>query len=131
MRPIPFPPRYIEPMLPTLVETPPEGDGWVHEIKYDGYRTQLAVDGAESRAFTRNGHDWSRRYGQLLAEAATLRCKTAIIDGEVIVQNERGISDFKVAVAEVRRRWPGGVSPAFADGPAPLPSWQKVMTFAL
>src|SRR6478609_9006048 len=77
MSSLPLPPRYIEPMLPTLVEASPEGDGWVHEIKYDGYRTQLAVDGADSRAFTRNGHDWSRRYGLLLADAATLRCKTA------------------------------------------------------
>jgi ATP-dependent DNA ligase len=95
MRPALLTPRYIEPMLPTLVAKPPEGDGWVHEIKYDGYRKQLALDGAESRAFTRNGHAWSRRYWPLLAQAAAFRCKTAIIDGEAIVQNERGISDLK------------------------------------
>ena len=41
-------PGYVEPMLPTLVETPPEGDDWLHEIKYDGYRTIVAVDGVDT-----------------------------------------------------------------------------------
>jgi hypothetical protein len=49
-------------MLPTLVDEAPESDAWHHEIKYDGYRTILSVDGAETRPFTRNGHDWTERY---------------------------------------------------------------------
>ena len=52
-----MPAGFIEPMLPTLVDEAPDGDGWVHEIKYDGYRTQLALNGKASRAFTRNGFD--------------------------------------------------------------------------
>jgi transposase len=53
-------------MLPTLIETPPEGDSWSHEIKYDGYRTLVAVDGAATRAFTRNRHDWSKQYAPIV-----------------------------------------------------------------
>ena len=81
-------------MLPTLVESPPEGDDWLHEIKYDGYRTIVAVDGDDTRAFTRNGHDWSAKYDMIVHEAAGLRCDTAILDGEMIVQNQDGVSDF-------------------------------------
>ena len=87
-------PGYVEPMLPTLIESPPEGDDWVHEIKYDGYRTIVAVDGVDTRAFTRNGHDWSAKYNMIVHQAAGLRCDTAILDGEMIVQNQDGVSDF-------------------------------------
>ena len=48
---------FVEFKLPTLVDDPPEGDGWLHEIKYDGYRTELVIERGEARAFTRNGHD--------------------------------------------------------------------------
>jgi DNA ligase D-like protein (predicted ligase) len=81
-------------MLPTLVMQPPEGDGWIHEIKYDGYRTQLIIDGSGVRAYTRNGFDWSDKYQYVLEAAAALECGSAIIDGEMIVQDEHGRSDF-------------------------------------
>ena len=82
-------------MLPTLVDEPPGGDDWIHEIKYDGYRTLLAVDGVNTRAFTRNGHDWTEKYDIVVHHAAALRCDTAIIDGEIAVQDERGVTDFQ------------------------------------
>ena len=47
--------RFIEPMLPTLVHEPPAGEKWLHEIKHDGYRTQLVLSPHERVAFTRNG----------------------------------------------------------------------------
>ena len=50
---------FIEFQLPTLVDEPPDGDGWLHEIKYDGYRTELIIEGGQARAFTRRGFDWS------------------------------------------------------------------------
>ena len=46
-------PTFIEPMLPTLAEEAPEGDGWIHEMKYDGYRSQLVAENQKARAFTR------------------------------------------------------------------------------
>ncbi|MGR6331356.1 non-homologous end-joining DNA ligase [Sphingomonas sp. XXL09] len=94
---------FVEPMLPTLVEVAPDGDDWIHEIKYDGYRTQLVIDGPEIRAFTRNGHDWSERYTPLVAAADALSCRRAIIDGEVIVQDESGRSDFDALRSAIGR----------------------------
>jgi len=92
---------FIPPLLPTLVDEPPDGEGWLHEIKYDGYRTQLVVDEQGGRAFTRNGHDWSRQYAFILGAAAELPLDRAIIDGEVIVQDENGLSDFRALRASI------------------------------
>jgi ATP-dependent DNA ligase len=90
-------------MLPTLVDMPPGGDDWIHEIKYDGYQTILAVDSINTRAFTRNGHDWTEKYDIVVHHAAALRCDTAIIDGEIVVQDERGVTDFQGLRRAIRR----------------------------
>jgi bifunctional non-homologous end joining protein LigD len=90
-------------MMPTLVDEPPEGEGWIHEIKHDGYRTILAVDGAATRAFTRNGHDWTKQYRTIVEVAAQLPCRTAIIDGEMVVQDESGRADFHAMRAALSR----------------------------
>ena len=86
--------RFTPPMLPSLVEQPPEGDAWLHEIKYDGYRTQLVIDAGRIRAFTRNGFDWSDRYGPIVDATRALRCSSAIIDGELCVQGPDGVTDY-------------------------------------
>jgi bifunctional non-homologous end joining protein LigD len=86
--------RFIPPMLPTLVGEPPLGDKWLHEIKHDGFRTELLLNGGNSRAFTRNGLDWSERYRSVLADARLLLCTSALLDGEIIIQDEQGRSDF-------------------------------------
>lgn len=74
-------PGFVPTMQPTLVDAAPEGDDWIHEIKHDGYRTELVLNGDESRAFTRNGHDWSDKYRLILDAAANCqvrrRCSTA------------------------------------------------------
>jgi ATP-dependent DNA ligase len=85
---------FVPTMQPTLVDSPPEGDEWVHEIKHDGYRTELLLNGSDSRAFTRNGHDWSDRYANILKAARPLRGAPSLLDGEIVVQNEVGASDF-------------------------------------
>src|SRR5215212_3684197 len=85
--------RFIPPMLPTLVQEPPSGDKWLHEVKHDGFRTQL-LRSAGVRAFTRNGLDWSERYRFILADMAKLPCSAAILDGEVIIQDAQGRADF-------------------------------------
>ena len=86
---------FIEPQIPTLIDQPPAGDGWIHEIKHDGYRTMLVLDRGTVRAFTRNGYDWSDRYPGIVTSAAGLKCRSAILDGEVIVQDALGASDFE------------------------------------
>jgi bifunctional non-homologous end joining protein LigD len=85
---------FIKPELPTLVPEPPSGEGWIHKIKHDGYRTLIIVDGGQVRAFTRNGNDWTRAYKRVVDACARLACETALIDGEMVVQDERGITDF-------------------------------------
>src|SRR5918996_668219 len=97
---------FIPPQLPTLTDQPPEGEGWIHEVKHDGYRTLLVIERGKARAYTRQGHDWSERYPGIVEAAAKLRCRTAILDGEVIVQDERGASDFE-ALQLALRFWPG------------------------
>ena len=97
-----LPAGFISPMLPTLVDGAPDGAEWIHEIKYDGYRTQLALDGKACRAFTRNGHDWAAKYGLVVAAARALRCRSAIIDGEMCVQNAAGVTDFKALRSAIR-----------------------------
>lgn len=90
----PHPLDFIPPLKPTLTAKPPEGDQWLHEVKHDGYRTQLIIENGAVRAFTMNGHDWTERYPNLVEVAAKLKCRSAILDGEAIVQREDGLSDF-------------------------------------
>jgi DNA ligase D-like protein (predicted ligase) len=96
--------RFIEPQLLTPASEPPEGDEWEHELKYDGYRTQIVIDGAGARAYTRNGFDWSDRYPGVVTAAADLNCPGTIIDGEIIVQDAQGRSDFGALRSAITRR---------------------------
>src|SRR5947209_5287858 len=66
---------FIAPMLPTLVEKAPDGTEWLHEIKYDGYRTQLAIIGKTVNLFTDNCHDLAEQYAPFAKAARLLKCK--------------------------------------------------------
>jgi DNA ligase D-like protein (predicted ligase) len=87
--------RFIEPQLAFPVDQPPEGKHWIHEIKYDGYRTQVLLERGHARVFTRNGYDWSDRYPSIIRAASRLPCQSAIIDGEAILPDGDGASDFE------------------------------------
>ncbi len=87
-------PRALRPQVAVLTQSAPPGDDWLHEIKYDGYRTLCFVDGGEARLLTRNGHDWSDRYQLIGAILSKLRCDQAIVDGEICVQDETGVTSF-------------------------------------
>ena len=86
---------FIPPQLPSLTDQPPERADWIHEVKHDGYRTMLLVERGAACAHTRNGHNWSDRYPGIIAAARKLSCRSAILDGEVIVQDARGVSSFR------------------------------------
>lgn len=86
---------FIRPMEPELVDQPPTGDGWSHEAKFDGYRTQIIKDADGIRLFTKNGFDWTAKYRPLAEEATALKPESFIIEGETIVTNDAGLSDLK------------------------------------
>jgi len=85
-------PQAFKPMLATAAELVPVGEGWVHEIKYDGYRTLCFFDRGQVRLITRNGLDWTKRYAALARALTALPCETALLDGEIVVQDARGVA---------------------------------------
>jgi bifunctional non-homologous end joining protein LigD len=89
------PPPFRPLQLATLVDSVPAGRGWVHEMKYDGYRLLIAVGGGEARAYTRSGLDWTDRFSPLVAEVARLDVHSALIDGEAVVLDADGRSSFQ------------------------------------
>lgn len=95
---------FVRPMEPELVEQPPKGDGWSHEAKFDGYRTQLIKDADGIRLYTKTGIDWTAKYGPLAGEAQKLAAECLIIEGETIVTNEAGLSDFHQLRTAITRR---------------------------
>jgi bifunctional non-homologous end joining protein LigD len=95
---------FIEPQLASPVDQPPEGIHWIHEIKHDGYRCQVLLERGQARVLTRNGHDWTDRYPSIARAASSLRCRSAIIDGEAIVQDGDGASDFDSLNSAMRWR---------------------------
>lgn len=90
--------------MPTLVEKPPESADWIHEVKFDGYRSQIVRDAEGVRIFTRRGLDWAAKYRDFSKAAAALNVDSAIIDGEIIVLNESGNSDFGELRKAITRR---------------------------
>lgn len=85
-------PSILRPQLAVQASTPPKGPDWLHEIKYDGYRTLAFVQGGRARFLTRGGHDWTARYGALATAFDRLPCDTAILDGELAVPDARGVT---------------------------------------
>lgn len=89
-------PDTLAPQLATLVEAPPQATGeWLYELKYDGYRLLVRIDGKDVRCFTRNGHDWSDKLPELVKALRTLDLRSAWIDGEIVVEGEKGAPDFQ------------------------------------
>lgn len=93
LRPAKRPLVFIPPMKPLLVDEAPDGDEWIHEIKYDGWRVQLVI-GDDIRAFTKNGHDYSRQMKPIVEAVRSLGARQTILDGELIIQGVDGRSDF-------------------------------------
>ncbi|MGA8756690.1 MAG: DNA ligase D [Stellaceae bacterium] len=85
-------PEFVPPQLCTLVERPPSGGEWVHEIKFDGYRVQLRVEAGKVALRTRKGLDWTAKFRAIAREAAKL--DDCLIDGEIVAHDENGAPDF-------------------------------------
>src|ERR1041385_106419 len=87
-------PAFVSPQLATLVDAPPAGNEWLHEIKYDGYRAITSVAGGKVVIRTRKALDWTARFQPLVPALAELPCDSALLDGEVAVADAEGHTDF-------------------------------------
>jgi bifunctional non-homologous end joining protein LigD len=86
-------PAFREPQLCTLVDAVPAGTGWLHEVKYDGYRALVAVAGGTAKVYTRSGLDWTDKFAAIATAAAELPVDSALIDGEIVAFKD-GRPDF-------------------------------------
>jgi bifunctional non-homologous end joining protein LigD len=95
-------PAFQPPQLATLVDHVPPGAAWVHEMKYDGYRCLIAVGGGQARAYTRSGLDWSEKFAPVVQAAGKLKVRSALIDGEAVVLDANGKSNFQALQASLK-----------------------------
>ncbi len=86
--------HFFPPQLAMPADAPPKGDGWVHEVKYDGYRLIAAVGGGHCRLWTRSGLDWTRKFPDIAAALGKIRGRRFVLDGEAVVLDEKGRSGF-------------------------------------
>jgi len=87
-------PEGIKPQLCKLVDVPPQGPGWLHEIKYDGYRMLARLDHGKVQLLTRTGLDWTQKYAAIAAALSTLPAKQAYLDGELCGVGPDGKTSF-------------------------------------
>jgi bifunctional non-homologous end joining protein LigD len=95
--------EFIAPELCKLIERPPSGAGWVHEVKFDGYRIQARVEDGRVVLRTRKGLNWTAKFGAIARAGA--RLPDGIYDGEVVALDKKGAPDFgalQAALAEGR-----------------------------
>jgi bifunctional non-homologous end joining protein LigD len=88
-------PEFIPPQLATLVKTPPSGDEWLHELKFDGYRMLCRLDRGKVRFLSRNGKEWTTRFPNVEAAAKLLPVTSAMLDGEIVMVDAQGRSSFQ------------------------------------
>jgi len=91
--------RYPEVQLATLVDGPPEGQQWLHEIKFDGYRLLGFTSRGEARLRTRNGKDWTARFPSLASALEKLKVEDAVLDMEAVILDADGKSSFQALQA--------------------------------
>ena len=90
-------PDFVAPQLCTTVDRPPAGEGWCHEIKFDGYRVQLRVVDGEATLKTRKGLDWTDKFRAIAKEASAL--PDVLVDGEIVALDHNGAPDFSTLQA--------------------------------
>ncbi len=89
-------PDFVPPSLATLQDSVPRGKEWLHEIKLDGYRIEARLDRGQVQLLTRNRQDWTHRYPPIARAVAALPATSALLDGELVVEDEKGVSSFSL-----------------------------------
>jgi bifunctional non-homologous end joining protein LigD len=95
-------PAFQEPSLASLCERPPSGPKWIHEIKHNGYRMQARIDGPQIRLLTRKALDWTERFASIASALKELGLSSALLDGEIVVEDGSGITSFNNLVADLK-----------------------------
>jgi bifunctional non-homologous end joining protein LigD len=95
-------PDFVPPSLATLYDAPPRDDAWLHEIKFDGYRIEARLDRGKVRLLTRKQLDWTHRFERIAEAVTALPADTALLDGELVVENDQGISSFSLLQTDLR-----------------------------
>jgi bifunctional non-homologous end joining protein LigD len=95
-------PAFLEPSLAAPCDKPPTGSNWIHEIKHDGYRIQARIDGNKVRLLTRHGLDWTARFRGIADALADLGFGSALIDGEIVVEDDAGITNLSHLQADLQ-----------------------------
>jgi bifunctional non-homologous end joining protein LigD len=88
-------PEFVAPQLATLVKEPPQGDEWLHELKFDGYRMLCHLSHGKARFWSRNGKDWTEKFPNLVQAMKAFPATTAILDGEVVIFDKAGRTSFQ------------------------------------
>jgi len=88
-------PEFVPPQLATLVERPPVGEEWFHELKFDGYRLICHLNGKQIRFWTRNQKDWTAKFTAVGKAVKALPLKSAILDGEIVALDPSGRASFQ------------------------------------
>jgi bifunctional non-homologous end joining protein LigD len=88
-------PEFVPPQLATLVDKPPSGDQWFHELKFDGYRLLCHLHGRQVRFWTRNQKDWTAKFETVGKAVKELPVKSAILDGEIVALDASGRASFQ------------------------------------
>lgn len=102
-------PAWIEPQLATLSKQPPEGDRWLHEIKFDGYRIIAKVERGKAQLWSRNQLDWTVRFKPIADDLGKLPVEQALLDGEVVALDVHGVSSFQSLQNVLKERRAGGL----------------------
>jgi bifunctional non-homologous end joining protein LigD len=89
-------PGRVAPQLRHLVDAAPDGDGWLHEIKYDGYRMHARLDRGAVKLLTRTGLDWTHKYPVIAKAVAELGARQAYLDGELCGVGPDGVTSFNI-----------------------------------
>lgn len=92
--------------LARLVEKVPSGEGWLYEMKFDGYRCQAELAGGRVTLYSRGGHDWTGTFSRLAPAFERLTKGTASIDGEVVAVDEKGRASFNLLQNSLKRKGP-------------------------
>jgi len=92
-------PEWIRPQLTQLVDQAPEGHGWLHEIKFDGYRMHARLDHGAVRLLTRTGLDWTHKYPAIAEAVSSIGAEQAYLDGKLCGVRADGITSFSMIQA--------------------------------